>query len=130
MNAKTYAQAIHELSLSHKESVASRVIAFLKAKGHTHLLPRIVVELEAIQAKDARMKRADVHYALHADRAHAEKEAHKLITERGGDPMTWELVFHEDPSLIGGYTIRLRDAERDGSYRTALHHLYLRLKNA
>lgn len=117
MKAATYAKALHRLSKADKDEakLAENLVAHLRARGGLKLLPGILTELRAYEAR-LRKVAPQVEAA-------SEKEAHAALVEAkkfGIEAKRAEI----NPSLIRGWRARSGGTSVDHSGKRALIDLY------
>ncbi|HYE23211.1 MAG TPA: F0F1 ATP synthase subunit delta [Candidatus Paceibacterota bacterium] len=117
---KTYAQALNNALQNGKkeDELVSWLLTHLKAEGRTKLLPAIVRELKALQARTKTLG-ATVEVALEADKATALTEA-----RAEGIDATEVTV---NPNLISGWRAREGGRLIDRSGKRALVDIYRRI---
>lgn len=109
--ATYYAHLIH---LHDTASYATKVVAYMKKKGHTTLLSQVVRILERMPKKEGGV----LTVARKADA----KKFHPHIEQVGGQSDSVRVVV--DPSIVGGYIAQKGPTLLDASYRRALVQLY------
>lgn len=117
---RAYAQAIRaQVTKGTDESVLfANLITHLKEKGRMKLLPKILAELTALQAR-TRVAEATVEVASDAEREAALSEARAL----GFDAESASV----NPALITGWRARKGSALVDNSGKRSLLELYRRI---
>lgn len=117
MKAATYAKALHRLSKAEKDQakLAENLVAHLRARGGLKILPGILTELRAYEAR-LRKSGALVEAA-------SEKEAHTALAEAKKFGIEAEKAII-NPSLIRGWRARSGGTSVDRSGKSALIELY------
>ena len=132
MNARHLAQALYDLmhgqSASVQKATIEKFLKLIRAKNLERLLPRILSEVERIEAVEKRKRTCEILVCDDHDIPLAKTEALKLIKETGDDPESWSFVEKKERELVGGYVVRTPSKLRDASYRTALLNLYQQLR--
>ena len=116
--ADTYAKVIQEAEgKSNLKTFGDSLIAYMKAKGHTAIIPQIVRILSrAPERGTAIVKVRDA-----GDAKKYKKEIDATLSELGA---TGKHSIIEEPRLVGGYSVRAGGKLVDKSFRSALVTLY------
>lgn len=109
--ATYYAHLLHTHGTA---SYASKVVAYMKKKGHTSLLPQVMRIVERMPKKEGGI--------LTVARKGDVKKFQSRIEQVGGNKNDTHVVV--DPSLVGGYIAQKGATLLDASYRRALVQLY------
>ena len=129
MQARQYAQALTEFIQAHPRTeaatIATRLTALLKRRGHTGLLPRIIAEYEKETARLEKKTRVHLTVAHEKERAAALQKG-ALVASEFGIAHT-KIDVGVDPGLLGGYTLKGPGFRFDASYRSRLLALYKKL---
>lgn len=96
----------HYATVLREGADAEKTIAYMKAKGHLSLLPRIVALMERQKTSDS-----TVVVAREEDVAHAKKEHPEA-----------DIVV--DPQIVGGMLVRKGSVLLDATYRRSLVEIY------
>lgn len=127
LNPRQYAELLYELTYESKKSevglVIGRFIKFLVLRRATALVPRIIASFEeiwneregiiSIKVTSARKSSINIQTALK-----------KLFKDQ-----KIELDEFEDPTLLGGIKLQIKDTIIDGTIKNNLKHLYNLLSN-
>lgn len=126
MQAKQYAQALTQFIAAHPRTeaatIATRLSALLKRRGHMQLLPRIIAEYEKETARLEKKTRVHLTVANEKERAAALQKGALIASDFG--------IAHNkidvdvDSGLLGGYTLKGPGFRFDASYRSRLIALY------
>jgi F0F1-type ATP synthase delta subunit len=117
LTAESLATTIFQLSRDVKgANVVGDVVAFLKKKGATALLPRVISNLSRMMEKETA---GEVVVVANAE---AKKEALAAAESLGIDAKSAKVTT--DDSLIGGYIVSKKGTQIDASYKSALLSVY------
>jgi len=94
-----------------------RLIALLISRGKISLLPEILSELEALMSQAGSSVDAEIVSAVPLN-ARSLLALSKQLGSQIGKKVT--LLAHEDPSLLGGFVIRIGDRKIDCSVKSKL----------
>lgn len=101
---------------------AEQLVAYMKARGHSSLLPAVMRRVE----REAAQNSSGVVTLARAD--DAEKFASNIAASLENLQTTAAgYRVRVDPALVGGYSVRANGKLVDRSYRTALVNLYQRI---
>lgn len=126
ISSRQIAIALTELVRSGRpnESIADELILFLKKNHLTPMLPMVIESLEKKQSDLEKLETAYVTIS-HPVKQSAMKDLEKIIMKKPEDPV---LVSY-DEGLIGGFVVRYRGREYDGSIKGQLRELKTILMN-
>ena len=133
LTPRIYAEALYEAvkAAPHKEipKILRRFLLLLRQRRHWAMLPAIMRRFDEVMADvegliGVRLTTAREHSAAH-EREWIRETLKNLITMEKRQRV--ELAKHIDPSLIGGFTMRVKDLAVDASVKGWLRQLRLRL---
>ena len=122
-----YAQALYKSSRG-KSDLAPLFVnlkAILERKGHSRLLPQIAREYEKLLHRGAVEDQGVLEVAHKADVTHLKAQIEAACAELNLDESA--LDVRENKELIGGFLLRKKSVQIDGSYRRRLIELYRQL---
>ena len=96
------------------------LVQLLLRRGRIELLPKVVDEFVRLDNRRLGIVTAEVTSAAPLTRVEADELTARLQATTGGRV---QLAFREDPSLLGGLTVRVGDQLIDGSVRGRLARL-------
>ncbi len=120
ISSRQIAEALTQLARSNKSTptVVDDLLRFLKENHLTPMLPMIIESLERKSIELDKLETASVTLS-HELKPSAMKDIEKIIMKRPED----SVVVTYDNSLIGGFLIRYRGKEYDGSIKGQLREL-------
>lgn len=125
----TYAQALHKSSLGKEEKDFDALVRNLKKilvrKGHATLLPAIVREYEKLSVRAVGVDQGILEVVREADVISFKDAIARSCAELQINIDTLEI--RENNKLIGGFLLRKKSAQMDGSFRRKLIELYRQL---
>lgn len=125
MLAVIYAQALYQSSRSLPAVKCDELLENLKnvlaRKGHGRLLPQVVREFEKLLRRQSE-GHGIVQVARKQDATRLKAQIEQACAALHIDPEV--LVVQENDTLIGGFLLREKTAQIDGSYRRKLIELY------
>ena len=116
--ANAYAELVKDAPEG-KEGVqfADRLVAYMKAKGHLSLLPRVLKIAERLPKKGE----AVVTVGSEADLAKLKPKIKESLKTMGTEEKPSVII---DPRIVGGYLARFGGKAIDKSFRSALTAVY------
>ena len=120
ISSRHIAEALTELVKSKKstQDVVDNLLTFLEGNHLTPMLPKILESLERKRVELDKLETAEVSLS-HPIKPSALKDIEKIIMKKPEDPV----AVSYDNSLIGGFLIRYRGKEYDGSIKGQLREL-------
>lgn len=126
MKATLYAEAVYRASLGKGDAecatLAERLCAMLRARGHGRLLPQISIALSHLDRSRRRAEGVTLRVASEKDAdAHHEHIA-RDIEQLGGEGSPERTMI--DATAIGGYEVRVKGKCLDRTYKRTLVGMY------
>ena len=125
----TYAQALYKSSWGKEEKDFDGLVGNLKSiltrKGHGALFPAIVREYEKLVGEKVGTDRGVLEVVRESDVTHFKDAIARATAELHINIDTLEI--RENQKLIGGFLLRQKSAQIDGSFRRRLLELYRQL---
>lgn len=116
--AQSYAQVILDAQAKpNAKAFGDSLVAYMKSKGHTALIPQVLRMIERAPKKDS----AIVIVKNDSDAKKYKKDIEASLSALG---VTGAHQTVEDPRVVGGYSVRAKGKMIDKSFRTALVSLY------
>ncbi len=122
MYAEAYYRAAAHKDPAEQEVLATKLCSILAERRHTHLLPRIVRELESFVRRRDTAQGAVVYVAQVADATRHAARIENDLREIGSSSAALEV--RTDDTMIGGYDVRANGVRIDHSHKRALLELY------
>jgi len=106
------------------ETALTELRAVLDKRGHARLWPQIMKATYRILS--VKLKRREPAVTV-AKEGGVDEAAIKAALERLGVAAATPYATTIDPSLVGGFTLRVKDTLLDASYKRSLKNLYERI---
>lgn len=124
MLPKLYAQALYKAGSANAPGVLKNLEVLLQRKGHERLMPAIAREFKRVLQRQVDAQ-GILEVARTGDVSKLTAQVAYAASKLNLNPDN--LDVRENPDLVGGYLMRTKDSQIDGSYRRALLNLYSRL---